>query len=70
VVIDGKRVKYRRVPKAINQKLSKGARRVKIVWKGLKGAKGKKVARTLVVPVKMTDERGKTTSLRLRVKRG
>ncbi|MEA2400158.1 MAG: hypothetical protein QOK00_561 [Thermoleophilaceae bacterium] len=70
VVIDGKRVKFRRVPKAINQKLPKGARRVKIVWKGLKRAKGKKVARTLVVPVKMTDERGKTTSLRLRVKRG
>jgi hypothetical protein len=44
--------------------------RVKIVWRGLKRAKGRKLGRTLVVPVKMTDSRGKSTSLRLRVRRG
>jgi hypothetical protein len=43
---------------------------VKIVWKGLKRAKGKKLARTVVVPIAMTDKRGKVTTLRVRVRRG
>jgi hypothetical protein len=70
LVIDGKRVKSGRPKRAVNPKLGKGARRIKIVWTGLKRAKGKKVRRTLVVPVALTDARGKQTTLRLRVRRG
>jgi hypothetical protein len=43
---------------------------VKIVWKGLKRVKGKKLARTVVVPIAMTDTRGKVTRVRVRVRRG
>lgn len=70
VVVDGSRVKARRARKAISPKLGGGARRVKIVWKGLKRAKGKRLARTVVVPVTMTDKRGKRITLRVRVRRG
>jgi hypothetical protein len=72
MVVDGKRVKLGRPHKAISRKLAGGARRVKIVWRGLTPAKGKargkpKLPSTLVVPVTMRDKRGKTTRLRLRV---
>jgi hypothetical protein len=71
VLIDGKRVKSGRPRRAISPKLKGGARRVKIVWKGLSRAKGKKkLPRTLVVPVRMTDTRGKTMTLRVLVRRG
>jgi hypothetical protein len=32
--------------------------------------KGKKLARTVVMPIAMKDERGKVTTLRVRVRRG
>ncbi len=70
VVVDGKRVKAGRARRAIRPKLSGGARRIKIVWKGLRRAKGKQLARRVTVTVAMTDERGKRVSLRLRVRRG
>jgi hypothetical protein len=70
VLIDGKVAKAGRARKAISPKLSGGARRIKIVWKGLKRVKHKKLGRTVVVPVTLTDSRGKHTALRLRVKRG
>jgi hypothetical protein len=70
LVVDGKRIKSPRAKRAVGPKLGKGARQVKIVWAGLKRAKGKKVRRRLVVPVTMTDARGKKTTLRLRVRRG
>lgn len=70
LVIDGKKAKAGRPRKAIRPKLGAGARRIKVVWKGLKRAKGKrKLARTLVVPITMTDKRGKVTTPRLRVRR-
>jgi hypothetical protein len=70
VLIDGKVLKGVRARKAISPKLSGGARRIKVVWKGLKRVKHRKLGRTLVVPVTMTDSRGKQTTLRLRVRRG
>jgi hypothetical protein len=72
VRIDGKKARApRRAKRAIAPKLGKsGARRVKIVWRGLKRIKGKRLRQTVVVPVTMRDSRGKTTRLRVRVKRG
>jgi hypothetical protein len=70
LAIDGKKSKAGRARRAISPKLGGGARRVKIVWKGLKRVKGKKLARTVVVPITMTDKRGKVTTLRVRVRRG
>jgi hypothetical protein len=71
VLVDGKRIKSGRAKRAIAPRLGNGgARRVKIVWKGLKRVKGKRVPQTLVVPVTIKDERGKATTLRLRVQRG
>jgi hypothetical protein len=70
MTIDGRKAKAgRRARRAVSPRLGKGARRVRIVWKGLKRAKGKKVRRTLVVPIQMTDKRGKKTTLRVRVQR-
>jgi hypothetical protein len=68
--VDGKRQKVRRPRRAIRPKLGDGARRVKLVWPGLRRAKGRKLARTVVVPVTIVDERGKRFGGRLRVKRG
>jgi hypothetical protein len=70
LLIDGKKSKAARARRAISPQLGGGARRVKIVWKGLKRVKGKKLARTVVVPIAMTDKRGKVTTLRVRVRRG
>jgi hypothetical protein len=70
LLIDGKKSKAARAHRAISPQLGGGARRVKIVWKGLKRVKGKKLARTVVVPITMTDKRGKVTTLRVRVRRG
>jgi hypothetical protein len=55
--------------RTLRKKLS-DARRVKLVWKGLQRVKGKKLPARVTVPIVMTDERGKTTRLRLRVRRG
>jgi hypothetical protein len=60
----------RRPRRAIRPKLGDGARRVKLVWPGLRRAKGRKLARTVVVPVTIVDKRGKRFGGRLRVKRG
>jgi hypothetical protein len=65
--VDGKRLRARSSRRAIRSKLGDGARRVKIVWRGLR-AKGK-LPRRVIVPVTMRDERGKRTTLRVRVRR-
>lgn len=70
LLIDGKKSKATHARRAISPNLGGGVRRVKIVWKGLKRVKGKKLKRTVVVPITMTDERGRTTTLRVRARRG
>jgi hypothetical protein len=70
LLIDGKRVKASRAKRALAPKLGAGARRLKIVWKGLKRTKGHRVRRTLTVPVTLRDTRGKKTKLKLRVRVG
>jgi hypothetical protein len=65
--VDGKRQRIRRPRKAVRPKLGDGARRVKIVWPGLRAQR--KLRRTVVVPVTVVDERGKRFRLRLRVRR-
>jgi hypothetical protein len=70
VLIDGKKAKAGHPRRTVRPKLAGGARRVKIVWKGLKRRNAKrKLAKTLTVPVTLTDKRGKTTKLRVRVER-
>jgi hypothetical protein len=69
VRVDGRKAKVGRARRAVKPKLGNGARRVKIVWKGLRRAK-RQLKRTVVVPVTMVDERGKRTALRVRVGRG
>ena len=70
LLIDGKKVKAGHPRRAISPHPAGGARRIKVVWTGLRRAKGKKLRRTVVVPIAMMDARGKATTLRLRVKRG
>jgi hypothetical protein len=70
VHVDGKRVKAGKPRRAVRPKLGGEARRIKIVWTGLRRAKGKKLGRTVVVPVTFSDARGKSTTLRVRVRRG
>jgi hypothetical protein len=70
VHVDGKRVKAGRPRRAVQPKLGAGARRIKVVWTGLRRAKGKRVGATVVVPVTIRDSRGKRTALRVRVRRG
>jgi hypothetical protein len=67
--IDGKKAKAGHPRRALSRKLRGGARRVKLVWKGLTRIKGKKLRR-VVVPIVMKDTRGKTTRLRVRVHPG
>jgi hypothetical protein len=66
--VDGDRQRIRRPRRAVKPRLGDGARRVKIVWKGLRPRR--KVKRRVVVPVTMVDERGKRFALKLRVLRG
>jgi hypothetical protein len=68
VHVDGERSRMRRPRRAVKPKLGDGARRVKIVWKGLRARR--KVRRTVVVPVTLVDKRGKRFALRVRVLRG
>jgi hypothetical protein len=68
VHVDGERQRIRRPRRAVRPKLGDGARRVKIVWKGLKPRR--KLKKTVVVPLTMVDERGKRFPLKLRVPRG
>jgi hypothetical protein len=68
VHVDGARQRIRRPRRALRPKLGDGARRVKIVWKDLKPRR--KVKKTVIVPVTMVDERGKSFPLKLRVPRG
>lgn len=70
VHVDGKRVKAGKPRRAVRPRLGAEARRIKIVWTGLRRAKGKKLGRTVVVPVTISDARGKSTTLRVRVRRG
>jgi hypothetical protein len=67
VHVDGRRLRIRRARRAIAPKLGGGARRVKIVWKGLRARR--KVKRTVVVPLTMVDARGKRVTSRERVPR-
>jgi hypothetical protein len=64
--VDGRRVRARAARRSVRPRLGDGARRVKIVWRGLRG---KRRLRTVTVPVTMTDDRGKRTAVRLRVRR-
>ena len=67
VHVDGRRLRIRRARRAIAPKLGDGARRVKIVWKGLRARR--KVKRTVVVQLTMVDERGKRVTSKERVLR-
>jgi hypothetical protein len=67
-VADGKKLRARAKRKAVGVKIGgDGARRVKIVWRGLKARR--KLRATLKVPVSMVDERGKRTGVRKSVPR-
>ncbi|MGH2798803.1 MAG: hypothetical protein ACRDM0_14270, partial [Thermoleophilaceae bacterium] len=68
VHVDGRRVRVRRARRAVKPKLGGGARRVKIVWRGLRARR--KVRRTVVVPLTMVDDRGKRFTPKVRVPRG
>ena len=68
VHVDGERVRIRRPRRTLKPRLGDGARRVKIVWKGLRARR--RVGRTVVVPATMVDERGKRFALRVSVLRG
>jgi hypothetical protein len=68
VHVDGARQRIRRPRRAVRPKVGDGARRVKIVWKGLKPRR--KLKQTVIVPVTMVDERGKSFPLKVRVPRG
>ena len=70
LLIDGERVRGRRAKRTLKPKLGAGARRIKIVWSGLKRTRGHRVRRTLKVPVTLKDTRGRTTTLKLRVRVG
>jgi hypothetical protein len=67
VHVDGRKVRVRRARRVVKPRLGDGARRVKIVWKGLR-AKGK-VKRTVSVPLTMVDGRGKRFTSKVRVLR-
>jgi hypothetical protein len=67
VHVDGRKVRVRRARRAVKPKLGDGARRVKIVWKGLRARR--KVKRTVLVPLTTVDERGKRFTSKERVLR-
>jgi hypothetical protein len=67
VHVDGRRLRMRRPRRAVAPRLGDGARRVKIVWPGLRARR--KVRRTVVVPLTMADERGKRITSKVRVPR-
>jgi hypothetical protein len=66
--IDGKLAKSPKVRRALAPRLRGGARRVRISWKGLVRTRGHKLRRTITIPVKLKDKRGKRTTLKLRVR--
>jgi hypothetical protein len=65
--VDGRRLRLKNPRRAIRPKLGDGARRVKIVWKGLRARR--KLKRTVVVPVTMVDERGKRFTRKVKAPR-
>jgi hypothetical protein len=67
VHVDGRKVRMRRARRSVAPRLGDGARRVKIVWKGLRARR--KVKRTVLVPLTMVDERGKRFASKERVLR-
>jgi hypothetical protein len=67
VHVDGRRLRVRRARRAVKPKLGDGARRVKVVWKGLRARR--KVKRAVLVPLTMVDERGKRFTSKERVLR-
>jgi hypothetical protein len=68
VHVDGRKLRAGKPRKAVRPKLGSGARRVKIVWPGLRAKR--KLRRNVLVPVTMVDARGKRTVLRVRAERG
>jgi len=68
LVIDGKRAQAGRAKRTLTPTLGAGARRIKIVWSGLKRTKGHRVRHTLTLPVTLRDTRGKKTTLKVRVR--
>jgi hypothetical protein len=68
LIVDGKRKRAGRARRSVAPKLGGHVRRVKIVWKGLVRTRGRKVRRTLTIPVTLKDTRGKKTTLRVRVR--
>jgi hypothetical protein len=67
VHVDGKRLRPRGSRRAVRTNVSNGARRVKIIWRGLRAKR--KLPRRVTVRVSMRDERGKRTTAKLRVRR-
>jgi hypothetical protein len=67
VLVDGRRLKAGRPRRAVKPKLGDGARRVKIVWKGLRAKR--RLKRRVAVPVTMVDERGKRFALKVKATR-
>jgi hypothetical protein len=67
VHVDGRRMRLGGSRRAVQTNVSNGARRVKIVWRGLSAKR--KLPRRVTVRVLMRDDRGKRTTLRMRVRR-
>jgi hypothetical protein len=67
VHVDGRRLRTRAARRSVRPKVGDGARRIKIVWRGLRAKR--KLPRKVTVPVSMADARGKRITLRLRVRR-
>ncbi len=67
VHVDGRRLRARGTRRAVRPNLGGGARRVKIVWGGLRAKR--RVPRTVRVPLSMVDARGKRITLSVRVRR-
>jgi hypothetical protein len=68
LLIDGKRARAGRAKRTLKPKLGAGARRIKIVWSGLKRTKGHRVRHTLTLPLTLRDTRGKKTTLKIHVR--
>ena len=68
LLIDGRKVAGGKVRRALNPKLGSGVRRIKVVWKGLRRSRGKRIGKKLTIPVRLKDTRGKTTTLKLHVR--
>lgn len=64
--VDGQKARLKGAPRSLKLNTGSGARRVRVLWRGL-AKRGRKLPGKLALRVRMMDERGKLTSLRLRV---